>query len=584
LTSLLVVLACPRLHCGEFSELPQHEELLQLVRRIRLERHYDTIVLYGRAPCVFHTLLPQLQLPTVLLARGSSHSDWQFSSELLLLCCGAAAEQELNAHTALKLQQARRLVYMEARWQPQRVCEDYFERELYNVALLDAEFATRGSFYSCRSFQQPSYVQLQLQRGDGNAIYVQQFSNMQGAVIRSEADQLAPRTMLYREAESGQIRMLGYVANVINTFVERVNATLQLRDDYELGKTTFYGEIEQLTQQNLIDVAATLASTMNAVNWEYSSYPYIITSYCFMIPVPARLPYEAIYTVIVDPLVLGILVLLFCLFSLLLIYSQRLSWRQLSVASLLLNDRSLRGLLGQSFPWPAHATRHVKAICCLMCFSSIMTTTMYQAYLKSLFTHPPPEPYIRSIQEIPYSRYKVAMERREASTLLRSRQLSSKDMATVDRGSYILDDWNEFIHMRDTFNVSYIYPVTAVRWKTYAEQQRLFARPAFYYSGDICLHHMVMLSFAMRRTLPYRERFEEHMLHLLDFGMLQSWMDRSFYDMVALGITSLTDLSVPLVDEEILLLQDLSWVWLFYFIGHLLASALFAVECYRGRR
>ncbi|KAH8297037.1 hypothetical protein KR044_003872 [Drosophila immigrans] len=586
-TSVLVViisLGCCGLH---FKELPQQQELklqrqqqqqlLQLLQRIRLERHYEAIVVYGAAPCVFHAVLPQLQLPTVLLSRGSSHSDWDFSSEVLLLCCGATAELEQNTRTMLKLQQARRLIYVEARLQPQRLCEDYFERELYNVALLNAEFASSGDFYSCRSFQQPSYVRLQ--HAEHNPIFVQQFRDMQGAVIRSEADQLAPRSMLYRDAQSGKIRMLGYVANVVNTFVERVNATLQLRDDYEFGKITYYGEIEQLTQQNLLDVAATLGSTMTADTWEHISYPYIITSYCVMVPVPVPLPYKTIYAVIVDPLVLGILVLLFFVFSLLLIYSQRLSWQQLSLASLLLNDRSLRGLLGQSFPWPEHATRHVKAICCLMCFSSILTTTMYQAYLQSLFTHPPPEPYIRSFQEVPYSRYKVALDRREATNLLRSRNLSIEDA----QAAYILDDWNEFIHMRDTFNASYIYPVTEIRWRTYAEQQRLFARPAFYYADDICLHRMVMLSFPLRRSLPYRQRFEEHMLHMQDFGMLQSWMDRSFYDMIELGLTPLKDFSEPLVEEDILYLRDLTWVWVFYVIGHLVASVFFAVECYRGR-
>ncbi|XP_060651457.1 uncharacterized protein LOC132788144 [Drosophila nasuta] len=587
-TSVLVVVFGISLALAlEFSELPQQQELLlqrqqrqqllQLFLRIRSERHYDTILLYGRAPCVFHTVLPLLQLPTVLLSRGSSHRDWEFSTELLLLCCGANAEQEQNSRTSWKLQSARRLIYVETRLQPQRLCEDYFERELYNVALLDAEFATSGSFYSCRSFQKPSYAQLQIL--DSLPIYVEQFRDMQGAILRSEADQLAPRSMLYRDAKSGKIRMIGYVANVVNTFVERVNATLQLRDDYEFGKITYYGDIEKLTQQNLLDVAATLGSTMTADNWEYISYPYIITSYCVMVPVPAALPYKSIYTVVVEPLVLGILVLLFFIFSLLLIYSQRLTWCDFSLASVLLNDRSLRGLLGQSFPWPEHATRHVKAICCLMCFSSIMTTTMYQAYLQSLFTHPPPEASIRSLQEVPYSRYKVAMDRREATNLLKSRNLTLDDT----KSGYILDDWNEFVHMRDTFNASFIYPVTELRWKTYAEQQRLFARPAFYYSDDICLHRMVMLSFPMRRSLPYRERFEEHMMHMQDFGMLESWMDHSFFDMVELGLTPLKDFSEPVTDEDILYLRDLTWVWLFYAIGHVLATILFAVECYRGR-
>lgn len=518
LVAIVVILGC--IHLSELSDQPElqlQQQLLLLLERIRLERQYDTIVVYGSAPCVFHSVLQQLAVPTVLLANGSSHRDWNFNSELLLLLsCGATAEQEQNSRTLLKLQSERRLIYLETDMQPDWVCKDYFGREQHNVAMLQADFGTSGSFYSCRCFQEENHVQLSMQHSNSSSIYVQQFRNMKGAVIRSEADQLLPRAMIYWDATCGKFRMMGYVADLVNTFVQRVNATLHLRSDYVIGHITYYGDIVNQTKHNQLDVAATLGTTLLAENFDFLSYPYVLSSYCAMVPVPATLPYREIYTVIVDPLVLGLLLLFFLIFSLLLIYCEELSWRDLSLGNLLLNDRCLRGLLGQSFPLPGNPSRHLKAICFLIFFASIMTTTMYESYLQSYFTHPPDEPFLRSIEDIRDSPYKIATHRREANALLKSRNL------TTDNGTnlHILETWHDFVQLRDTFNSSFVYLVTEIRWQTFAEQQRFFEHPVFYYSDDICFYRITFLCVPLRRHLPYRQLFEEHMQLMHEFGML----------------------------------------------------------------
>ncbi|TDG38312.1 hypothetical protein AWZ03_015266, partial [Drosophila navojoa] len=310
-------------------------------------------------PCVFHELLPQLGLPTVLLSQGSSWEEWSFSSESLLLICSSNAEQEQNPRTLLKLQEARRLVYLEAGKQPTEVCEAYFEREQVNVAMVDAV----GNLYSCRCFQQENYIQLNLsdsyqtettalvnlnfdfdKESDSNShydsIYVQQFANMQGSAIRTEPDQLGPRAFVYKNPSTGQYEIKGFVSNLITSFAERVNATLKLRDDVD--QKIHLKNIFQRVLYNELDIAAMLATTVEFENYDYLSYPYIHSSYCFMIPVPPRLDYKEIYMMIVHPLVTGVLIVFFLIFSLLLIYSQELNWRRFSLIDMLLNDRCLR--------------------------------------------------------------------------------------------------------------------------------------------------------------------------------------------------------------------------------------------------
>ncbi|EDW04962.1 GH25279 [Drosophila grimshawi] len=214
---ILVSGLCHNLQCIQLGnptdpiDLQLQEKLLKILERIRLERNYDTIVIYGQSggeDCLFHELLPKLQLPTVLLTKGSSLSDWSFSSDSLLLCCDSKAEQEQNTRSLLRLQQARRLVYLESEMQPQWLCEDYFEREQHNVAMMNAQ----GDLFSCRLFQEINHVQLDINSDSKSAfdsIYVQQFRNMQGAVIRSEPDQWAPSTIVYIDAITGKLKMAG---------------------------------------------------------------------------------------------------------------------------------------------------------------------------------------------------------------------------------------------------------------------------------------------------------------------------------------------------------------------------------------
>ncbi|XP_017864574.1 PREDICTED: uncharacterized protein LOC108614863 [Drosophila arizonae] len=590
---------CHWLHCVQLKHLSEHPNLpkdllLQLIERIRLERDYDTIVIYGSEPCVFHELLPQLGQPTVLLSQGSSWEDWSFSSESLLLICNSNAEQERNRRTLLKLQQARRLVYLEAGKKPTEVCGAYFEREQVNVAMVDAV----GNLYSCRCFQQVNYIQLALnlttestalmnlnsdfdKESDSNsnlhydAIYVEQFANMRGLPIRAEPDQEGPRAFVYHNPSTGGYEIKGFLSNLITSFAERVNATVKLRDDIGLGQKMHFNNIMQLVRLNQLDIAATLATTMDFGRNDYLTYPYIHSSYCFMIPVPAQLDYKEIYTIIVQPLVAGVLIILFLIFSLLYIYSQDLNWRRCSLIEMLLNDRCLRGLLGHAFPMPAQPSRHLKAICMLICFASIMTTTMYESYLQAYYTHPPHEMMLRSFEDILTSRYKIAVERERAIHWV----FENFNLTTTNAHRVLLfDDWQELIRLRETFNDSFIYPVTDLRWLSLQEEQKYFRGPVFYYSEDVCIKRFILLALPVRLHLPYLQLFERHILAMQEFGLLQFWMSNSFNEMVRLKVDSRNDYSHPEEPEDKLYIRDLTNILIFYLAAHLLACICFVLE------
>ncbi|KAH8254860.1 hypothetical protein KR032_012490 [Drosophila birchii] len=553
--------------------LDHEERLLSLLLRLQQEEYYDTLLVYGEE-CLFHSLSRRLAVPAVFVSLGSTKYDWNFSSLTLILACGFSAENEENYRTLMKLQINRRIIYIQKDIHMDSVCDYYASKEQYNIALVRNDFGWSGNIYACRCFEEHKYKEVNL--FDGKPIFIEQFRNMQGSAIRTLTDNLAPRSMAYNDPKTGQKKFIGYVANALNSFVEKVNSTLAWQLELSpRGQRIYFTNITEWAGEDLLDIGMSVDSTWDKFNLDTQTYPYMMCSYCFMVPLPDLLPYYEIYTYIVDFDVLGVIFVLFCIFSLLLIYGQQMSWRGLSLARVLLNDRCIRGLLGQPFPFPLRSTRKLKLICFLLCFASLMTTTMYVAYLQAFLATPPPMPKMRSFRDLHNSRYSVAISLLEVDILgfVDNRRLEKVSPEKLK----VFEDYRQFVHLRETFNSNYLFPVTDLRWSTYHEQQKIFANPVFYYTDAFCLSRFNFLSFPLRRHLPYRHLFEEHLQRQKEFGLLKHWQDRSFFEMVSLGLTALEDFSPP-PETDSIDLDDLSWIFAMYFAALGLCCCCFVLE------
>ncbi|EDV55903.1 uncharacterized protein Dere_GG20524 [Drosophila erecta] len=551
--------------------------LLGVLSRLNLEEEYNTVLVYGKE-CVFHSLLRKLEIPAVTVPSGSTDYDWNFSTATLVLSCGSDADNEENSYTLLKLQRTRRLIYLEGNSEPESVCMKYALKEQHNIAMVNSDFDQSDAFYSCRFFQTPSYVEGHIFKDQ--PIYIENFKNMRGATIRTAPDSLVPRTIVYRDERSGETKMLGYLAHMINTYVQRLNAKLQFIDTMEFGvKKASVLDVMKWAKEDIVDIGTALASSLQFKDMDTVWYPYLLTGYCLMVPVPAKIPYNLVYSKIVDPLVLSIIFVMLCLFSVLIIYTQHLSWKNLTLANVLLNDKSLRGLLGQSFPFPPNPSKHLKLIIFVLCFASLMITTMYEAYLQSYFTQPPSEPYIRSFRDIGNSPLRIALTRMEVNVLT---SLNNSHFREIGEDHLmIVEDISEYLVLRDSFNTSFIFPVSVDRWTSYEEQQKLFAEPAFYLATDLCFNQFMLFSPPLRRYLPHRHLFENHMMQQHEFGLVNFWKSQSVIEMIRLGLASMEDLSKKRNVEDSLLLDDISWILKLYLGAMLISSCCFILEILR---
>ncbi|XP_017061761.1 uncharacterized protein LOC108101795 [Drosophila ficusphila] len=553
------------------------DRLLRVLMRLNLEEEYNTLLVYGKE-CVFHSLLKHLRLPAIIVASGSTSYDWNFSTATLILTCESEAEDEENSYTLLKLQRTRRLVFLQEDESPELICNHYSLKEQHNIAMVNSNFVQSDIIYSCRFFQTPNYEERRF--FEEQPIYVENFHNMHGSAIRTVPDLLVPRTMVYRDRKTGQTKMVGYLANLVNTYAEKLNASLEFVNITSLGvEKASTLDVVRWAGEDVLDIGTALASSLQLQGMDTVWYPYLLTAYCLMVPVPAKLPYNVVYSMIVDPLVLSIIIVMLCLFSLLIIYTQTLSWQNLTVANVLLNDKSLRGLLGQSFPFPPHPSKHLKLIIFVLCFASVMITTMYEAYLQSYFTSPPSEPSILSFRDIGNFSMKLAISRIEVNILT---SLNNSHFNEISKDHLLIyDDWSKYLVLRDSFNTSFIFPVSEVRWRSYEEQQKLFAQPAFYLATNLCFNQLMFFSPPMRRFLPHRHLFEEHMMRQHEFGLVKFWKSQSFIEMVRLGLASLEDLSHKKEEEPSLLLDDISWILKLYAGAIALSICCFLLEIAR---
>ncbi|XP_017061757.1 uncharacterized protein LOC108101791 [Drosophila ficusphila] len=578
---LIILLLCVGTSSAQFLNITKkgstdlEDRLLNLFLRLQLEELYNTLLVYGE-DCVFHSLSRRLDVSTVLVSSGSTSFDWNFSSLTLIVSCDPEAEKESIHRTLVKLLRNRRLIYLPGDIQPSSVCDSYSNKEQHNIAMVKGDFHKSDVIYACRYFQDPNFEEVTL--SEKSPVYIENFLNMHGKPIKTGADFLPPRSMLYLDSKSGEKKMMGYVANVVNSFAEKVNASLQLEN---LGNKFIVREILKMVENEELDIGTTLDNSLRTSLMETSSYPYILTTYCLMLQVPPRLPYNLVYGVIMDRLVVGITIFLLCLFSVLLIYSWKMSWQDLSLANILVNDKSLRGLLGQSFPFPQNANKHLRLIVSILCFASIMITTMYEAYLNAFFTNPPSEPEARSFQDIGRHHPRLAIPLIEFNSLIKTNNSHFREID--EDGVVVFDNLPECYDLRDQFNLSYSFVVTGDRWSSYAEQQKIFREPLFYYARNLCFSRLIFMSIPLRRHLPYRHLFEEHMMRQQEFGLVNYWRSHSFFDMVRLGLTPLEDLSRPRAYSPSILLEDVSWIMVLYLVAVGICVFCFLLEVAGGK-
>ncbi|XP_018790416.1 PREDICTED: uncharacterized protein LOC108969886 [Bactrocera latifrons] len=557
------------------------KDLLKLLENVREQRDYNTVAICKtRAQdCIFEQLLPELSLPVVVINKRQAYKyKSTFSKELVIVLCLEHANiddefEEINVFHDLK--QTRIVAYAPQATNLQlieEICTNAMAKDIYNVLIIQNDFAESHKYYTCNKFplHAPRYKEKNMDAGVNSAIFEHQFRDMHGTKILTYPDQLEPRTMLYYKAD-GKLEMEGYIGRLMRIFAAKVNATLAIEHPFEIGKTTYFGELLKLALNGTVDVAAGLTFPQSSADQEVMSYPVQHLDYCYMVPLPETVPINELFVGIVR------LPTLFYIFVFTIIFAALLTHlnphMKINFINLFLNDKSIRGILGQSFVPVVRPNLKVKLIIFLLCYMSIITNTTYQAYLQSYLTQPPLQPMYRTYDDMEAAGLKVLISAKEKIILDMNSSIQEHPNLFE-----ILEDHDAWLKHRSSMNTKYVYPVSNTRWEVFEFHQSLFHRPIFYFNSEFCFFKSSIISLPTRPDLPYLDLLDDVILRLDSSGIIKEFISLNFFVLAKLKLVVFEDLSKPLDSGSPLVLDDFFWICIQYFGCLTLALIAFAGE------
>ncbi|KAH8347723.1 hypothetical protein KR084_000590 [Drosophila pseudotakahashii] len=416
--------------------------------------------------------------------------------------------------------------------------------------------------YFYRYYLYPSFrtVQLVLQ---SSSIFDREFPNMQGYPLIVMPDQWLPRSLLYVDRRTGKQVLAGSVGRFIHVLAWKLNATLQLVQTVTPGRFLQATDRQELGKSMSIDVPASISMVERGEQLARTSYPLELTHICLMIPVAQDIPLRDIYFLLSSVSNMLLAVGIVFTYGFVLSLLRKFTNRDVHLADFLLNDKALRGILGQSFrlPWPRSSSS--RWIYLMLGIVGLNVSIIFEAALETMMAHPPREFQARSFTDVRRTQIPLVTTEEDLHTLV--------DLHLA----LLVVNVSEYHHLRNGRNSSNAYFASRLHWTLFSEQQKRFSRELFIYSMDACLWSLALLSFQWPQSSLFADPVSKLILDVRANGLYQFWVGMHHYDMVEAGLASLEDPSLridAMMQTNALRLVDLQWVWLAY--GTLLGIAL----------
>ncbi|XP_017125505.1 uncharacterized protein LOC108144865 [Drosophila elegans] len=517
------------------------------------------------------TIFRNLQIPLILNSAGGYYPKNQYLDRALHVICLPGHEvqldQELLQKLAISLEDFpsdKKVFYvansLANRTRMEALLQTSYHLRIPNlVGLLAADehlFYYRYNPYpSFRTEQRP----LQF-----SPIFDQSFPNMQGHPLIVMPDQWLPRSILYLDRRTGKQILAGSVGRFINLLAWKLNATLQLAQTVTPGRFLHASALQELGKSLAIDVPASVSMLERSEQLIRTSYPLELTHICLMIPVAKEIPLKDIYFLLSSVsnmlLAVGIVLVYGLVLSLL---RQLTSTGDVHLVDFLLNDRALRGVLGQSFPRRDCSSRWIYLMLGLV---GLNVSSIFEAALETMMAHPPQEFQARSFADLQRTNIPLVTTEEDLYTLV--------DLHLA----LLVVNVSEYHHLRNGRNSSSAYFASRLHWTLFSEQQKRFRRELFIYSKDACLWSLALLSFQWPQSSCFAEPVSKLILEVRANGLYQFWVGMHHYDMTEAGLSNMEDPSLRTEENTALRLMDLQWVWLAYGTLLAIASLMFLLE------
>ncbi|XP_017857393.1 PREDICTED: uncharacterized protein LOC108610066 [Drosophila arizonae] len=417
-----------------------------------------------------------------------------------------------------------------------RVLQYCLQSQMLNVAITFRDFGQTQTLYVYDAY--PEFMLKSQTFSDQQNIFPDKTTDLMGYRIRTMPDLSEPNTILYRD-KAGNIRLLGYVWNMVSEFSRKHNASLQLINEGKELKYLTHIQVLDLARDNIVDIAASVQplTLRHLDRYHQYAYPGNIASWCTMLPKEPFIELREAYLWMMPAIT-------FCLLAVLWLLHEQLRCR-----------------------WQ----RYRRQLCIGWKVLAIMLICNVQGRLLMVFIAPPTKTSITSFDALSNSKLRLFGIRSEHNLY---------DFDTRTRYSqvfYLSNKMSDLQWHRNSLNTSYAYTVTYTKWQLYAEQQAFSRRPLFYYSEKFCFYQYVPFGLVIPENSPHRATLHNFILQLSESGLHNYWVTKSFYYMVQAGKLKIQEFG-EVRSFHSLFIQDLYDVLLAYLLGTIISLILFGSE------
>ncbi|XP_016975786.1 uncharacterized protein LOC108042157 [Drosophila rhopaloa] len=400
--------------------------------------------------------------------------------------------------------------------------------------------------------------------------------NFNGKHILTLPDQFPPRSIVYRNAKTGELEMTGYVYKFLLEFTRMYNFTFQWQRPIVPGERLNLILLRNMTLNGTINMPISLAGFEPPSEYGVFSNIYDMENWFIMVPHAQQIPTADVYAVVCGKNFLLVLLIFYCIFTILdtcfgpLLLQKRVDW-----SNLLLNERMISGIVGQSFKMCARNTISSKVTNATLFLLGLVLGTLYAAHLKTLLTKRPTSRQISNFQQLrdsPVTVFFEAADRFYLNDFMWERPIR----AIKDR--LIFKDTVEYNALRSGLNRSQAFSVLTSEWLIVAKRQELFKQPVFTVQPELrIVQASVLLSLVMQSNSIYEHHINDMIGRAQEGGILEYWKQQTLREMVTLGMISQKDPFHYIAFREFKV-GDLFWVWIWLTCFLILAFLLLLCE------
>lgn len=452
-------------------------------------------------------------------------------------------------------------------------CQDYKFTNVLMHFLNTSMAETKQEYLQLLPYPEYHFKVRKIRSEKREEYYPKHWLDMKGKILLTLPDQIVPRSLMYKDSE-GKVQFTGFAGRLVKLFAQQYNATLKMPFEPKEDQLIHYATLRNMSKQGQLDIPMTVSPIFTSQTLKHMSYPTEVSKWMIMIPCARRMSICQVYDVILSAELFLIILVFTITFSLVHTIIEKLFYNQMIWLNLLMSDKVLPGILGQSFNLKKSHLLSLRLIYILIFIMGLYMSTLFSAHLQTLITSPPFGTQISTFEQLRLTKQKIL--------------LSIWDIKNMDENDYVLkekmkgvieytDNATYFGEMRKTFNTTYGYTLTSALWQIYSNIQLYYVEKVFCVSPEMNIWDIVLFGVPLGEHSPYKEPLDYLVHKMHTAGLLRVWKIKVFNELLSLKKISLRDSSRVKTYAD-LTEHDLFFVWMILIIGWISSLLVFSLE------